>query len=105
MWSKCADADCYMTFVVCISAAKSVAPPLFLFPGKRLNCDVFKANITAALKGFINSILFLRWLELFANSLTEEVGTRTQSMKFLHMHCVRVRIRRENRRTAVSHQT
>ena len=75
MWSKFADADFYITFVVCVSASKYVAPSLFIIPGKRLNGDVLKgcyiesANITTAPKGFINSILFLIWIEFFSNSV------------------------------------
>ena len=42
VWSKCSDANFHMTFVVCFSAAKSVAPPLLILPGKRLNGDVFQ---------------------------------------------------------------
>ena len=40
--SKCADTNFHMTFVVCVSAAKSVALPLLIIPGKRLNRDVLK---------------------------------------------------------------
>ena len=54
-----------MTFVVCVSAAKSAVPPLLILPGKRLNRDVIEgcniegANITTAPKGLINSTLVL----------------------------------------------
>ena len=64
VWSKCADANFHMTFVVCVSAAKYVAPLLLILPGKRLNtyvvegCDIEGANITKAQKYFINSTLF-----------------------------------------------
>ena len=64
VWSKCADANFHMTFVVCVSAAKCVAPPLLILPGKRLNryvlkgCDIEGTKITTAPKGFINSNLF-----------------------------------------------
>ena len=53
-----------MTFVVCVSTVKSVAPPLLIIPGKRLNRDVTKgfyiegAIITTSSKGFINYNLF-----------------------------------------------
>ena len=46
-----------MTFDVCVSAAKSVAPPLSILPGKRFNRDVLEgcniegANITREPKG------------------------------------------------------
>ena len=69
-----------MTFVVCVSAAKYVAPPLLIFPGNRLNrdvlegCDIEGANITTAPKGFINYTLYLSWLELFSNSVPDSVA-------------------------------
>ena len=54
-----------MTFVVCVSTAKYVAPPLLILPAKLLNmdvievCDIGGTNITTAPNGFINSTLFL----------------------------------------------
>ena len=75
VWSKCADASFHMTFVVCVFAAKSVAPPLLIIPGRQLNrgvlegFDIEGANITTAPKGFISYTLFLSWLEFFANSV------------------------------------
>ena len=57
LWSKCADVNFHMTFAVCVSAAKSVAPPLFILPGNRLNrgvlegYDIEGGNITTAPKG------------------------------------------------------
>ena len=80
VWSKFADANFYMTFGVCISSAKHVAPPLLIFPGKQLNRDVIGgydiegANITTAPKGFINSNLLLSWIELFANFVPDSVA-------------------------------
>ena len=68
MWSKCADVNFHMTFSICVSADKYVAPPLLILPGKRLNRDFFKgcdiegANITTAPKGFISYTLFLIWV-------------------------------------------
>ena len=64
VWSKCAGANLHMTYVICVSAAKSVAPPLLVISGKRSNRDVLEGfniegvNITTAPKGFINSTLF-----------------------------------------------
>ena len=63
-WSNWADANFHMTFVVCVSAAKSIAPLLLILPGKRLNrdvlggCDIEGSNITKSPKYFINSTLF-----------------------------------------------
>ena len=80
VWSKFADANFHMTFVVRVSANKYVVSPLLIFSGKRLNrdviegCDVDGANITTAPKGFINSTLFLSRLEFFANSVPDPVA-------------------------------
>ena len=81
MWSKFADANFHMTFVVYVSAAKYVAPSLLMIPDKRFNRDVIKychlegSNITkTAPKGFINSTLFLICIELFANSVFDSVA-------------------------------
>ena len=64
VWSKCADANFHTTFAVCVSAAKYVAPPLLIIPGKLLNQDVLEvcniegANIKTPPKDFINYTLF-----------------------------------------------
>ena len=42
LWAKCADAIFYMTFFVCVSAAKYVASSLLILYVKRLNRDVIK---------------------------------------------------------------
>ena len=42
VWSKFADANFHMTSIICISFANSVAPPLLVLPGKRLNMDVLE---------------------------------------------------------------
>ena len=39
-WLKCARANFHTTFVICVSAAKYVAPPLLIIPEKRLNRGV-----------------------------------------------------------------
>ena len=49
MWSKCADANFYMNFFVCVSDDKSVAPPLLILPGNRFNREVISGfNIEGA---------------------------------------------------------
>ena len=40
VWSKYADTNFHMTFAVCVSTDKYVAPPLSIIPGKRFNRDV-----------------------------------------------------------------
>ena len=42
LWSNCDDTNIHMTFVVCASAAKSIAPLLLILPVKRLNRDVLE---------------------------------------------------------------
>ena len=39
VWSKCADANFHMNFVICVSTAKYVALPLLILPGKSPNRD------------------------------------------------------------------
>ena len=79
LWSKCADANFDMTFVICVSAAKYVAPPLLIILGMRLNryvigdCDIQGDTITTEPKGLIRSTLFLIWIELFVNSVPDSV--------------------------------
>ena len=79
VWSKCDDENFHMNFVVCVYPAKYIAPQMLILPGKRLNRDVIEGYyiegviITTASKGFINSNLFLIWLELFAKSVPDSV--------------------------------
>ena len=79
MWSKCADANFHNNFFVCFSAAKNVVPPLLILPLNRLNMDALEElyiegdKITTSPKVFINSTLFLIWIEIFANSLPDSV--------------------------------
>ena len=42
MWSKCADANFHMNFIVCVSNPKSVALPLLILPRKRFKRDVLE---------------------------------------------------------------
>ena len=82
VWSKCSDANFHINFFVCISLDKSVVPSLLIIPGRRLYGDVIEgyyiegANITTPPRGFINSTLFLIWLELFAYSVPDSVPRR-----------------------------
>ena len=68
VWSNFDDTNFHMTFVVCVSTAKQVAPPLLIIPVKRFNRDVIEgsdiegSNITTAPKGFIDSTLYLKWI-------------------------------------------
>ena len=80
VWSKYDDANLYMTFVVCVSAAETVAPPLLIVPGNWSNrdvpegCDIKGAHVTTPPKVFINSTLFLNWIVFFAKSVPDSVA-------------------------------
>ena len=80
MMSNYAGTNFHMTFAVCFFSAKYGAPPLLILPGKRFNrdflegCNIQGSNITTAPMVFINSTLFLIWIELFANSVTDSVA-------------------------------
>ena len=69
-----------MTFVVCVSGAKYVLPPLLISPGKLLNRDVLGgyniqgANIKTAPNVFIDYTLFLNWIEFFESSVPDSVA-------------------------------
>ena len=76
VWSKTVEANCHVTITACVSASGYVVPPLYLVPGKRLNRDVMDAAtevpgsaVTVAPKGFMNSSIFLKWLEHFEDSV------------------------------------
>ena len=64
MWSKYTGANFHMNFFVCVSAAKSVAPPLLIPPEKGFNGDSTKGcyiegdNIITAPKVSIKYTLF-----------------------------------------------
>ena len=64
MWSKCADDNFNMNFVVCVFATKSVAPTLLILSEEWLNRDVIEGcnievdNITTASKKF-NQLYFI----------------------------------------------
>ena len=68
-----------MKFVVYVSTAKYVTPPLLIIPVKRFNrnviegCNIEGYNITTAPKGFINYTLSLSCIEIFANSVSDSV--------------------------------
>ena len=77
MWSKCDDANFHMTFVVYVLADKYIVLLMLILPEERSNrdfiekCDIQGAHITTAPKVFINSALFLNWIELFANYVSD----------------------------------
>ena len=80
VWSKCADTNFHMTFVVCIFAYKYVAPQLLILPGNILNrfvlkgCNIEGYHITTAPKWSIYSNLFLICIEFFANYVPNSVA-------------------------------
>ena len=64
MVKVCDDENFHMTFIRCISAAKSDVPPLLILTREWLNrddiegCNIDGANITTPPNRFINSTLF-----------------------------------------------
>ena len=79
MWSKSASDNFRTTFVVCVSAANYVAPPLFSIPVKRLSRGVIVcysiggSHVTSAPKGFIDYTLFLNWIIFFDKYVPDSV--------------------------------
>jgi hypothetical protein len=79
VWSKSVEASFHLTIVACVGANGFVVPPLYVVPGQRLNRDVMDAcpidgsAVSVAKKGFMNSALFLRWLDHFSRNVPEIV--------------------------------
>ena len=79
VWSKTVEAHSHLTIAACVSGIGFVVPPLFIVPGKRLNrdlmdaCEIHGSTICTAPKGFMNSSVFLRWLEHFERTVPGSV--------------------------------
>lgn len=79
VWTKTATTNCHMTITACVSAVGLVIPPLFILEGKRVNrdildaCSVFGSTVTTSAKGFMNSMIFLKWLEHFENNVPGDI--------------------------------
>ena len=79
VWSKTVESSFHLTIVACCAANEFVVPPLFIVPGVRVNrdvldsCTVANACITAAPKGFMNSSVFLKWLDHFSSNVPVSV--------------------------------
>ena len=79
VWSKSSNDNFHMTFIVCVSAAKYVAPPLFSIPVKRLSRGVIVcysiggSHVTSAPKGFIDYTLFLNWIIFFDKYVPDQL--------------------------------
>ena len=75
VWTKICEAICHVTLTACVSASGFVVPPLFLVPGQHLRhemidaCKVPASRIAVAPKDFMNSEIFIKWLEHFENSV------------------------------------
>jgi len=80
VWTKIAESNSHLTITACVSATGFVVPPLFVVEGKRLNrdvmdaCSIFGSTITTSPKGFMNSGIFLKWLEHFEQNVPGEVN-------------------------------
>ena len=79
VWSKEIEANFHLTTVACAAANGFIVPPLFIVPGQRLSrctmdaCMVPEACITTAPKGFMNSSIFIMWLEHFERQVPGSV--------------------------------
>ena len=80
MWSNSSDVNLHTTFVVCVYADETIAPPLLIVPVKQWNGDVMEscniegAHVTTSPKCFINYNLFLNWVVLFAKFVPDSVA-------------------------------
>ena len=68
-----------MKIIACAAANGFVIPPLYLVPGQRINhevmnaCKILESRITTANKGFMNSAIFMKWLEHFKRNIPGSV--------------------------------
>ena len=69
-----------MTIVVCVAANGFYLPSLFILPGQRLNratMEQFSINVITATvdtKGFMNSNMFIKWLDHFSSNVPSHVN-------------------------------
>lgn len=79
VWSKSIPTNFHLSVMACGSASGHVIPPLFILPGQRVPrnlmacCSVAGARVTCTDTGFINRATFLRWVEMFSNSVPNSV--------------------------------
>jgi hypothetical protein len=79
VWKRQIESSFHLTIVSCAAANGLIVPPLFILPGARLNCDVMdachvtNARVTVSVKGFMNSKIFVLWLEHFSNLIPDHV--------------------------------
>ena len=75
VWTKSADVSFHLTLVVTCAANGFVVPPLFIIPGQRPRrnvmdaCDIPGGVVTTSSKGFMNSSIFLKWLQHFESNI------------------------------------
>ena len=79
VWSKSVEASFHMTIVSCVDANGVSVPPIFIIPGQQLNhstmyqCSVIGSTATVAPKGFMNSNIFIKWLDHFSSNVPSYV--------------------------------
>ena len=79
VWSEIVEASFHMTIVACVSANGFSFPPLFTLPGQRFNratieqCSITGSTATVAHKGFMNSNIFIKWLDHFISNVPSHV--------------------------------
>jgi len=75
VWHTNTHINFHLSIVACASAAGFVVPPLFIFPGDRVelqmlqDCAIPGAAVTTTEKAFMNAWLFEQWLPVFANAV------------------------------------
>ena len=79
VWSKSVEASFHMMIVACVSDNGFSVPPLFVLPDQRLNratmehCSVTGSTATVAPKGFVNSNIFIKWLDHFSSNVSSHL--------------------------------
>lgn len=79
VWRKDITANFHLSVVACGSASGRVVPPLFIFPGMRVErdlmsgCGIEGARVTCSASGFIKKVIFVKWVEMFAKSVPSAV--------------------------------
>jgi len=73
------EASFHLTITACVAATGFVVPPLSVVPRQRLNrdkmdkCEVLESTVSVVNKGFMNSALFIKWLEHFERNVLGSV--------------------------------
>ena len=72
-----------MTIIACVDANGFTVPTLFILPGQLLNsttiyqCFITGSTVTVSPKGFMNSKIFIKWLDNFSSNVIGHVKRPT----------------------------